>query len=67
MATDGDAATRLTTYRIATRRFTKHQDTEIQVFTGSDHRDRAGRLYQAAFDWDHNCHLAVITPGRERA
>ena len=66
MATDGDAATRLTTYRIATRRFTKHQDTDIQVFTGSNHRDRAGRLYQAAFDWDHNCHLAVITPGRDR-
>jgi len=64
VAIDGDSATRLTTYRIPTRRFTKHQDTNIQVFTGSNHRDRAGHLYQAAFDWDHNCHLAVITPGR---
>jgi hypothetical protein len=62
-AADGDSATRLTTYRIARGRFTKHQDTDIQVFTGSNHRDRAGHLYQAAFDWDHNCHLAVITPG----
>ncbi|MDQ1290170.1 MAG: hypothetical protein QG622_3736 [Actinomycetota bacterium] len=57
-----DYATRLTSYSIPKNRFTKLLDTDVEVFTGSNHRDRSGNLYLAAFDWDHNCNLAVLTP-----
>jgi hypothetical protein len=57
-------ATRLTTYDISRRIFSKVLDATVEVFTGSDHRDREGNLYLAAFDWDHNCNLAVLAPSR---
>lgn len=58
----GSAATRLTSYDLARRTFTKQADMTREAFTGSNHRDRKGNIYQAAFDWDKNCRLAVLTP-----
>jgi hypothetical protein len=59
--TDTDHA-RLTTYDIANRSFSKGADFDVSVFTGSDHRDRSGTIYMTAFDWDHNCKLALLQP-----
>jgi hypothetical protein len=53
---------RMTAYSVTRKTFTKYADQTVAVFTGSDHRDAAGYVYQAAFDWDHNCHLAVLKP-----
>jgi hypothetical protein len=54
--------TRLTSYNIAHKRFTKQIDATATVFTGSNHRDRAGNIYMAAFEWDHACALAILKP-----
>lgn len=60
---NGSDRTRLVTYNIANRTFAKKgSDMARAVFTGSNHRDKAGRIYMAAFDWDTNCYLAAITP-----
>lgn len=59
---NGEAPTRLMTYGIRTGRVTRHQDAARIVFTGSNHRDCHGNFYQAAFDWDHNPYLAVLSP-----
>jgi outer membrane protein assembly factor BamB len=59
---DGGVATRMTTYDIAGKTFTKHDDATATVFTGSNHRDRAGNIYMASFEWDHDCHLAILRP-----
>jgi hypothetical protein len=58
----GPDATRLTTYNIPGKKFTKQVDASVAVFTGSNHRDSAGNLYMTAFDWDHNCKLATLKP-----
>jgi hypothetical protein len=55
-------ATRLTSYSIPRRTFTKRRDFDTAVFTGSNHRDRAGNIYLTAFDWDTHCKLAVLKP-----
>jgi hypothetical protein len=59
---DGDAITRLTSYNIARKTFTRKLEPKATVFTGSNTRDRAGNIYQAAFEWDHDCRLAVLRP-----
>jgi hypothetical protein len=58
----GDAVTRLTSYSIPRKTFTREGDAKATVFTGSSIRDRAGNIYQAAFEWDHACELAVLRP-----
>jgi hypothetical protein len=59
---DGDAVTRLTSYDIPHKSFAKQLDATVTVFTGSNTRDRAGNIYQAAFEWDHACRLAILRP-----
>jgi hypothetical protein len=54
--------TRLTAYSVPRRTFTRRRDLERIAFTGSNHRDRRGNIYQAAFDWNTNCRLAVFEP-----
>jgi hypothetical protein len=61
-AGDGEAPTRLMSYDLDRQKVSKHFDSPIAAFTGSNHRDRRGNFYQAAFDWDHNCHLAILSP-----
>jgi hypothetical protein len=61
-AGDGDAYTRLTTYNIKRKTFTKDIDATTTVFTGSNTRDREGNIYMAAFEWDHDCKLAILRP-----
>jgi hypothetical protein len=61
-SSDADAATRLTAYSVPRRRFTKRRDFDTIAFTGSNHRDRRGNIYAAAFDWNTNCKLAVLKP-----
>jgi hypothetical protein len=61
-AGDGDVPTRLMAYDVSRGKVSKQFDASIQTFTGSNHRDHRGNFYQAAFDWDHNCHLAVLSP-----
>jgi hypothetical protein len=61
-ARDGDSITRLTSYDIRRKTFTKEGDPAATVFTGSNCRDRAGNIYQAAFEWDHQCRLAILRP-----
>lgn len=61
-AVDGDVRTRLTTYDIAKKTFTKHDDATPTVFTGSNHKDRAGNIYMSSFEWDHACRLAILRP-----
>jgi hypothetical protein len=56
------SVTRLTSYNIATKAFTKKLDPNVTVFTGSNHRDRAGNIFMAAFEWDHACKLAILKP-----
>ena len=58
----GASATRLTSYNIARKTFAKQVDATVTVFTGSNHRDRAGNIYMAAFEWDHACKLAILKP-----
>ncbi len=58
----GDSPTRLMGYDVGTKVVSKYIDGAYQAFTGSNHRDSAGNFYQAAFDWDHNCHLAIWSP-----
>ena len=57
-----DAPTRLTSYSVPRRTFTKRLDFDTIAFTGSNHRDRRGNIYLAAFDWNTNCKLAVLKP-----
>jgi len=59
---DGAAPTRLMTYDVRTGKVRSHQDARRIAFTGSNHRDRHGNFYQAAFDWDRNPYLAVLSP-----
>jgi hypothetical protein len=60
---EGSDRTRLVVYTIASKTFAKKgSDMTRSVFTGSNHRDKAGRIYMSAFDWDTNCYLAAITP-----
>ena len=60
---NGSDRTRLVVYTIASKTFAKKgSDMARAVFTGSNHRDKAGRIYMSAFDWDTNCYLAAITP-----
>jgi hypothetical protein len=60
----GASVTRLTSYNIARKLFAKQVDAAVTVFTGSNHRDGAGYVYMAAFEWDHACKLAILkTPG----
>ncbi len=61
-AGDGATITRLTSYNIARKTFTKKLDATKTVFTGSNTRDRAGNIYLASFEWDHACRLAVLRP-----
>jgi hypothetical protein len=60
----GPTPTRLTTYDIARKKFTKRSDLAREAFTGSNNRDKQGNIYMAAFDWDKNCKLAIIKPPR---
>jgi hypothetical protein len=53
---------RLTTYNLVTKQFTKQSDLEPAVFTGSEHTDRSGNIYMAAFDWNNNCKLGILKP-----
>jgi hypothetical protein len=63
--TSGPDVTRMTTYSIPGKSFTRQSDAAIDVFTGSNHRDAAGNLYLASFDWDlTHCRLAVLKPLR---
>jgi hypothetical protein len=66
-AGDGDSVTRLMSYDIARRKVTRQFDSPIAAFTGSNRPDRHGTFYQAAFDWDHNCHLAILSPKKAAA
>ncbi|GAB3248941.1 hypothetical protein [Kineosporia babensis] len=61
-AGSGGGGTRLVSYSIPNNKATKQFDSPIAAFTGSNHRDPQGRFYQAAFDWDHNCKLSILTP-----
>ena len=61
VGSDG-GGTRLVSYSIPDAKATRQFDATVTAFTGSNHRDAQGRFYQAAFDWDHNCHLAILTP-----
>ncbi|MCE0539704.1 hypothetical protein LWF15_29815 [Kineosporia rhizophila] len=61
-AGDEGGGTRLVSYSIPDAKATKQIDSPIAAFTGSNHRDPKGRFYQAAFDWDHNCQLAILSP-----
>jgi len=61
-AGSGDAVTRMTSYSIERKTFTKQLDPAATVFTGSNHRDRAGNIYMASFEWDHACRLAILRP-----
>ena len=54
----------LISYDIASHTFKRRGDVSIAVFTGSEHRDRAGNIYMAAFDWDTNCRLAILPASR---
>ena len=62
----GDSITRMTSYNIAQKTFTKQLDPSATVFTGSNTRDRAGNIYMAAFEWDHDCKLAILRPHLRR-
>jgi DNA-binding beta-propeller fold protein YncE len=62
----GDAITRMTTYNLVQKTFTKQVDPTATVFTGSNTRDRVGNIYLAAFEWDHNCRLAILRPPYRR-
>lgn len=53
---------RVTEYSIARREFRAIASVERAVHTGSAHVDRRGNVYMAAFDWDTNCRLAILTP-----
>jgi hypothetical protein len=61
-AVEGDSVTRMTSYDIARRTFTKQIDPTATVFTGSNTRDRGGNVYLASFEWDHACRLAILEP-----
>lgn len=58
----GGGGTRLVSYSIPNAKFTKQFDATVTAFTGSNHRDPQGNFFQAAFDWDHNCNLAILSP-----
>jgi len=62
----GNSVTRMTSYNLAKKTFTKQTDPTATVFTGSNTRDRAGNIYLAAFEWDHSCRLAVLRPPYRR-
>ena len=59
--------TRLIAYDLGQRRFSQRGSLDVDVFTGSNHRDRAGNLYMSAFQWDQDCRLAVLVPGEPQA
>jgi hypothetical protein len=61
-SSEADAATRLTSYSVPRDTFTKRRDFDTIAFTGSNHRDRRGNVYMAAFDWNTNCKLVVLKP-----
>lgn len=67
MPSAGADVTRVVSFNIARGTFTKQADVEVSVFTGSNHRDRNGNLYQSAFEWDHDCRLAVLIPSPRRS
>jgi hypothetical protein len=59
----GKNVTRVTTYSIAGKKFTKQIDATVDVFTGSNHRDRSGNYYLSSFNWNlTSCRLAILKP-----